>query len=397
MPATMNDAQLLCGATALAAEAPRFCITPGTRSSGLGRRLALWAVIAVLGTPAASWAAQPADAPDATMPLWADTSTAQDMPAPAPHIKTKLKTTASLMFRQTFVQRGNFESFMLQLEAEHERKHWGLYAMPRLRVTDFQKIFAGSVLMLHQAYLFGKLPVGQIKLGKVMSAFGRTWDYGMFGPLVTNNDVKMIPDVGLSLEAKHTIAGPWKVDYTLQYAPIDGRAVSIGHGSFVRVHTRRQHIATARLAPIWQPAPHTQVSLGLSAQRYNAVQVGYAQVLRGAADIEGAWRALSAFAELGHQRGDDRVVQKDMLVHSHTYVWSGVQWAAGPVSVRYHYNYVRYHDAARTTEQLHQPGVGYTSPKQHLQVAAELVFWASSPVLPDRGDKVLNIIMGGNF
>jgi hypothetical protein len=313
-----------------------------------------------------------------------------------PASSTRLTTMAMLGYKQTFTAWGNFDSFMLQAEGDHQRGPWGAYGLARLKIGDFQHLIGGSTLWLHQAYVYTKRPWGQVKVGKVLSAFGRVWDYGMYGPLVTNNDVKMIPDLGATLEVNHAAPLHMRMDYTLQYAPLDGRAVVIGHGHALRVHSRRQHIATLRVAPTWQPNPHTHATLGLSGQRFSAVQVGHAQVSRGAIDVEAAYKQLSAFAEVGQQRGNDRVVQDNILIHSHRYLWAGAQWAPGSFSLRYHFNYVGYDDAERTTEILHQPGIGLQA-GPHFAINVELALWQTSRPLSGRGERALNVLAGGTF
>lgn len=376
------------------AAVPKRCAAPRMDAAGSHHLAALVAVVAILWSAPAQ--AEKSGRQRAQMALKAKQATDATGQAEYPAHKTAVAGSAILQFKQTFESRGSFETLMFQMEVEHQTRQWGFLAVPRLRFADFQHLIGGSTLWLHQGYAFYAHPWAQVKLGKVLSIFGRVWDYGFYGPLLANNDVKLAPDIGLTIEGSQQLQHHVELYYGGQYSPIDGRALAIGHGQPLRLNTRREHIAALRVAPSYKPHRDVVLSFGVSGQRFVAVQLDRQQVLRAEADIDVHWRNLSGFVELGLQHGEDKVVSQNVLITSNSYVWTGLEYAIGPASLRYHFNAIGYNDAQQTSEYLHQPGLALAA-GPHCTFVAELALWHTSRVIPGRGEHTLYLFAGGLF
>lgn len=308
----------------------------------------------------------------------------------------ELHGLAVLQYRQDFKHLGSFESVMLQLAGTYEINHVGVYLQPRLRMVHLGNPVQDASMWLHQGYGFYRHPWGEVKVGKIMTQFGRAWDYGFIGPLMANNDQKLIPDIGVAFEGDLSITDTVSLPYALQYSPIDGRALSMRNASPVALNrVRREHTLTARLAPVFQPKTFSVFSIAMSGQHYRASQAQQKSVWRAAADLDAHYKQISAFAEIGEQWGRDRVVLSDQSIGSHKYLWTGTEYALGPIAVHYHFNWIHYTDTPGY-ELMQQPGITW-SPSSNYDVMVDMAFWTTSQPMPERGEMSLYVFASGSF
>ncbi|HET6344773.1 MAG TPA: hypothetical protein VFH51_07560, partial [Myxococcota bacterium] len=134
----------------------------------------------------------------------------------------------------------------------------------------------------------------------------------------------------------------------------------------------------------------------VSAQRYDSSATDKHPVGRGAVDLNGQYGPVSAFVEVGRQRGGDRVAAHDLVIASHTYLWTGAELRLGAVSIRYHFNTIQYDDTASTREHLHQPGIE-VAVNDNMGVMGEMVLWTTNNAATGRGEQAFYVIANGKF
>lgn len=306
-----------------------------------------------------------------------------------------------LQYFAPFTEPSSVNLFLGQLETQWTNGLLGFYSTFRAKIGDLGKPVDKGYLYFQQAYGFLRHDYGDIKVGKIYSKFGRLWDYGFYGPLVANNDLKLQPDIGISFEGAPPLAGPVDLEYAMQYFPVDGRSFSVNNRQvFSGDNVRRRNLVVMRAAPTLHFSADTSAAVGVSGERYESMKTDGHQVLRGAIDVNVNIGPVTAFVETGRQDGADIVVAKNKRVGSHDYVWTGVQLKLDPVDIRYHFNAVRYQNAARTVEYLHQPGIE-VAVTENLSMMGEMVMWtsASSASPGPRADveKSFYLIAAGKF
>jgi hypothetical protein len=300
---------------------------------------------------------------------------------------------AYLSYVAPFDKMGGPNLLLLQGELRYDAETWGMYFTPRLKMNNPGEQTADSYIFFQQAYAFAHIPWGEVKLGKVYGRFGRFWDYGFYGPLLANDDLKLAPDLGVSMEGSPSIAQDWTLEYAVQYFAIDGRSWALGNASPVSLNrVRRTNIVTLRAAPTYHLTELMYGSVGLSAGRFNAYYSDNHQVLRGAVDLDVNVGPVSAFLELGRQDGVDIVTLGNLQVPSFDYVWTGIQVRYERVNARYHYNAIRYDNG--DTESLHQPGVEVKI-TDNFSLMGEVAVWVTNNPTLGRGEKSFYLIAMG--
>lgn len=306
-----------------------------------------------------------------------------------------LKGVGYLSYVAPFDAMGGFNLLLLQAELRYDWARWGLYATPRIKINDPGQEDADSYIYVQQAFAFWRHNYGEIKLGKVYARFGRFWDYGFYGPLVANNDLKLTPDMGISAEGAPELAKDWFFEYALQYYAFDGHAWSLANASpFSFNRVRRTNIVVARVAPAWHISPLWRIALGASGGRFDAAFSDNHQVIRGAFDADVQVGPVAAFVEVGKQNGTDVVLVSNLEVPGFSYVWTGIQVELDRVSVRYHYNGIRYIDD--TVEALHQPGI-QVKIADFFTLMGEFALWNTSQPISGRGEKSFYLIAMGSI
>lgn len=352
------------------------------------RLLPMFLVAVLCGTPASVDAASDASLV-AQAPHEVDQVVAARRPANKP---ARLDGMALLQLAAPATGGALSYSGMAQLEAEAHRGVVSVLLNPRLRVADFSAVKATTSVFFQQAFVRIAMPFGDLKVGKMLAQFGRVWDYGMYGPLLANTDVKLTPDLGIGLEASQSISEAMNIDWAAQFFIADGKALSIHDRTLFSLrNARRRNIAVLRAQPSIE-AFGGRVAWGASGQYFDAVYHGKRHIWRMATDVDYSRPGFDAFVEMGQQRGDDLATGNNQWVSSHSYVWAGAQKQLGPVYVRYHANVVRYHAPQRSIEVLHQPGVEYVVQK-HVSLVAEGALWSRSPAAPGYGEKSIFFVV----
>lgn len=285
---------------------------------------------------------------------------------------------------------------MFQLDGGLEFRHVDILLVPRLRIDDFTDVQKSTSLFFQQAFVSLKGENMALKIGKVLGQFGRIWDYGLYGPLLANTDVKLTPDLGLSLEASHDLRGTFKLFWAAQFFVADGKALSTGNAEFFTwKYARRRNITAVRVQPSIALADG-RLSVAVSGQHFQSVRKHMAHVWRTAVDIDFSRQGFDAFVEVGHQFGKDVPSTDRDEIGSHGYVWAGAQKAIGPVLLRHHVNLVLYPSDGTVLDVLHQPGAEWLV-ASNFSLIAEAAFWHNAPNVRGRGERTLFVVALGKF
>ena len=287
--------------------------------------------------------------------------------------------------------------FLAQGELRFSNGILGAYATPRLRVAptgDAQNV--QTYLLLQQAYGFVKHDYGEVKVGKVYQHFGRLWDYGVYGPLLANDDLKLQPDLGLSAEGAPEVLPQLNLEYAAQYFPVDGRSFSLRNDRmFSGANVRRRNIVVLRMAPTYHFNDRASLAVGTSGSSFGTVYDKHG-VLRGAVDAELSYGPFNAFAEVGRQTAGD-VASGNGTVGAHTYVWAGAGYKNSWVHLRYHHNVVFYDQGV--ADVLYQPGAEFLI-TENWGAMVEAAFWnstAQGSATPHKGEKTVYLIASARF
>jgi hypothetical protein len=307
---------------------------------------------------------------------------------PRPDVEANVHAAATLQFIAPIGSATSIASVTLQGDAVLRRGPWGVSLTPRLRIDDFTDPLAQSTAFIQQAYAFYRIPTGEIKVGKVLAQLGRLWDFGLFGPVLANNDYKIMPDIGASVEGEMTGVSGRQLGYALQYFAVDGKTFSVANPSLLSVaRARRLHNVTARIVPNAQLGEF-KVAWGLSGQTYIARRAARHRVWRGATDGYVGWRNLEGFVELSLQGEGDVASADNAPLSAFNSLWGGIQATFGPVKGRFHVNAVRYAPPNPGWDILYQPGLEYEVHKQ-LSFVTEGAVLRSSLKQVQRSDQSL--------
>lgn len=277
---------------------------------------------------------------------------------PLPRAEATLHGAVTLQYIAPVGHQSTLVAAMLQGDALLRHSRYGLLLTPRLKLESLAAPVATGSLFLQQAYGFVRVPTGEIKVGKIVAQLGRLWDFGLYGPVITNYDYKLTPDIGISFEGQVAGLKHRSLSYALQYFVLDGRTFSVRNESLLSTaKARRQHNVTGRVVPQARFG-RAHVAWGLSAQTFRALRDAPHQVFRAATDVTIAYRALEAFLEVGRQSHAD-VSSMNLPVSPFNYVWAGSQASMGPFRVRFHVNAVHHEAPSAGWGVLVQPGAEY--------------------------------------
>ena len=288
----------------------------------------------------------------------------------------------------TLLGDADFDTLILQGEFRWTDNVWGVTAMPRMRVKPLGTFSDHASLFFQQLYGSYKANDGlEIKAGQVYQHFGRFWDFGVYGPLVANTDLKLRPDVGLSLEGAPQVADNLALEYALQYFAFDGKAIALSNNHFIdRSTMRHRNMLVLRIVPTLELDRTSTVAMGFSGKRftsYGSDPLGH-QVLVGAVDLSVTTGPAAAFVEAGVQKGASAALASPKTnfsttgtIDPYSYLWAGAQYHIKPFDLRFNINATFFQDAAKSVEVLYQPGVGYAY-SENLDFSLEGAFWTST-------------------
>ena len=281
------------------------------------------------------------------------------------------------------------DMLIVQSELHWTDPRWRLVAHPRIKVRPVGT--ANDTVSVFFQEAFASLREGdlaELKVGKIYEQFGRTWDYGVFGPLVGNTDLKLRPDIGFSLEGAPSLQPNLTLAYALQYFVMDGQAIDITHDYSLRKMARHTNIVVGRIAPTLQLDALGTIAVGISGKRhtsYGKDALGH-QVLTAAADINYNRGPLDTFFEVGYQHGSSAALASPTNNYSdtdsidpYTYLWAGAAYDIASFNIRFNLSASFYRDAPGSIEMLYQPGIGYRiGDNRDLEIAVEGAFLSSS-------------------
>lgn len=299
---------------------------------------------------------------------------------PLPKAEATLHVAATLQYVAPVGAQSQAVAAMLQGDALLRHTRYGLLLTPRLKIDSLATPVASGSIFLQQAYGFVRVPTGEVKVGKILAQLGRLWDFGFYGPIITNYDFKLTPDLGVSFEGQVQGLKKRALSYALQYFVIDGRTFSVSNESLLSTRrARRLHNVTARVAATVQ-RKRARVTWGVSGQTYRAIIAHRHQVFRAATDVTVTYRAIEAFVEAGRQANAD-ISSMNLPVSPFNYVWAGSQATMGPVKLRFHVNAVHHEAPSRGWGILLQPGAEYVL-HPDASVVVEGAAWLAQKALP---------------
>ena len=282
-------------------------------------------------------------------------------------------------------------SLLLVGEAGKQWGPWGFYAMLQARLDKFDGARPEGYLYFQQAYAQWHAADATLKLGKIYARFGHGWAYGFYGPLVADYDLKMQPELGISIEGELRPASRWGVAYAGQYFVADGRAIDAKLNEPLSLTgPRRRNITVLRVAPTFHQDSSHSLALGASFESFTS-STTQSLVQRGAIDVDVAAGAISLFAEAGAQNGND-VTASGTPVSNFLYVWSQAQWRSGIWCARYQFNVLWHRVNKGAAQYLHQPGIE-VAVAPNIDVLGELALWNSTSPTDPVGERALYAIV----
>ena len=321
-----------------------------------------------------------------------------------------------LVGRATFNSHDNsgVSLLLVQGNASGSVGDWSAHSSVRLMADSFGSSWGGAKLLFQELYgSWRRGDWGEVKLGKVYQIFGREWDYGFSGPLVSNNDLKLRPDLGVSVAGTPSLSKRVDLKYAAQYFLADGQSYGSLTGDSWGKDVRHFHTLVVNIAPGMDFGNGVEGRLGLSAKRGYSKLTEKQEGTEGlvhtlALDIDARFRDLGAFIEVGRQFEDstnltDAGVNFDTQVvnPAFTYVWAAAKYSYGPAKVRLSYNDTFYADAHREIQVT--PGVSYQFNK-NLELLAEFNLWltnnteATSNTYHSRfRDRALYLVLSANI
>lgn len=237
----------------------------------------------------------------------------------------------------------------------------------RFRDRKFRPFYDSNVWLVESYAQFDTPQKVALKFGKITRRFGIHSDRTLVGNVEEFNGLKYNRDLGLSVEGKPALGSDLKVDYALQYFPLDGgtNTAYIDRGTIsVEGGGREKHIFNARIVPTLALSSATSLELGASAQDLEAnLPEGPYRVRRvnAEATLQGSWAAL--YGEITRQWG--RSTSSYPLPggsSDHLYVLAGVELKAKALSAHANYSAVRYLDVGVQDHELLQNVVLDVSP-----------------------------------
>lgn len=265
---------------------------------------------------------------------------------------------------------------------------WSAHSSVRLVADTFGPSWGSAKLFFQELYgSWRHNELGEVKLGKVYQSFGREWDYGFSGPLLFDNDLKLRPDLGVSVAGTPSLSRRVDLQYAVQYFLADGQAYGSLTGDSWGVDVRHHNTVVVNVAPGLDFGDGIEGRIGLSAKRGYSRLTEAGQGAKGlvhalALDVDARFRDLGAFVEVGRQfeastNLTDAGVNFDsqVITPAFTYVWLAAKYSYGPARLRLSYSDAFYADAHRETMVV--PGVSYQFNK-NIELLAEFNLWLTN-------------------
>jgi hypothetical protein len=333
-------------------------------------------------------------------------------PAPAPEAEhpTVAITGGVYLFENiptAEVTANSFEvyAFILRFDASTEGGTFGLHIENRIRDTKFRSFFTSNI-WLQEAYAFGKLPFGQINLGKIYRKVGLFWDDSFFGNVHFFNGLKLNPDFGGELLGDHDITGRFSLEYSLQFFSNNDQVSGALPGRDVESdpNARLRNVITARLVPKFTLAENVTLTLGFSGMT-GKIDRGTGSdftIKQGAGDVSLVAGPVNPYFEVLRQVGEPNDAAHPLSRPGYddaTYILAGARWRINPVTiVRVNYSYADY-DGANAKETELVPGIVFRI-AQGLNFITEFNYWQLQQ--PAGGaitviDRSLKLVINYNF
>jgi hypothetical protein len=280
----------------------------------------------------------------------------------------------------------------------------GFHFEPRFRDTKLRSYF-GSNVWVQEAYGHADIGSVVVKAGKVYGRFGKFWDNSFYGNLPYFDGLKLSPDLGISAEISASPSSALRLNAYAQYFFNDG----VTNGSLPNRDTvsvagaRKRNEVIARVEPTYAINDDASVSLGLSAQYFQAdlpAPVGEQGVTRLGADVTlSPVKGLSIYADYAWQHGQHVTDYPSPGAASRRthYLLTGVEYVTKwRLTGRFNLSYVDYSDLA-VTEVLYQPGL-VLKVHDHMSLIAEYVYWNRDQATSSaKVDHSVNFILNASF
>jgi opacity protein-like surface antigen len=305
------------------------------------------------------------------------------------------------------VDQSKFEvyAFVANVDVLTSDNMFGLHVQTRIRDTKLRDFFFSNI-WFQEAYAFVRLPLGEIRAGKIYRNVGIFWDDSFFGNVHYFNGLKLNPDFGVALAGSPVdLHDNITMGYSLQYFAnndhVDGSLPGRDVESDADAHQR--HTLTARLQPTVQISKTVALSVGVSGL-YGRIRrsVGPDFSLNQlAGDITLTAGPVNAFVELLRQSGERNDGNHPFGrtgYDNSTYVLGGLHWNfSHNLTARINYSSARY-DGTSATEYELVPGVVFQASK-NIGLIVEYDYWQTKP---DTGpltiiDRSVNIVIHCSF
>ncbi len=337
-------------------------------------------------------------------------SPAEPAPAPEAEHPTVAITGGVYLFENiptAEVTANSFEvyMFMLRFDAATDGGTFGLHVEPRFRDTKFRSFFTSNI-WLEEAYAYGKLPFGQINIGKFYRKVGLLWDDSFWGNLHFFNGLKLNPDFGAELLAGHEITSRFRFDYSLQFFTNNDRVSGALDGRDVESdgNARLRNVVTVRVEPKFTLTENVTLDLGLSGMtgkidRMNGPDFFIRQF---GGDVSLTAGPVNPYFEVLRQKGEPNNTAHPFSRPGYddaTYILAGARWRVNPVTIlRVNYSFADY-DGAKSKETELVPGIVFRIARG-LNLITEFDYWQLQQ--PEGGaiaviDRSLKLVVNYNF
>jgi hypothetical protein len=221
---------------------------------------------------------------------------------------------------------------------------------------------------LDEGYFYFKPEIGKIKLGKIYTPFGITWDHTFYGSILFYKGFMLDPDFGLTFERTETINKDkdlylkWQAGYFFREDDLNGQT-ALGEGFEYTCRGERNTFAL-RLNPCIKINDKSSLELGISgltgeikaqeADRQSAVEIDAVYTL-GPLTLTGEY----VFYDRAYPSKDDTLKGDCFLIEGHLDVYKKPE-SKFLKNIALNYNYSRDNpDDGATLGQIHLPSITF--------------------------------------
>jgi hypothetical protein len=305
------------------------------------------------------------------------------------------------------IDQSKFEVYALvvSVDAATSDRMFGLHVETRIRDTKLRDFFFSNI-WFQEAYAFVRLPLGEIRAGKIYRKVGIFWDDSFFGNVHYFNGLKLNPDFGVELTGSPvSLRDNITMGYSLQYLTNNDHVDGSLPGRDVESDpdARQRHTVTARLEPSIPLSGNVSLSIGVSVlhatiRRTAGPNFSLNQLAGDVALTAGPGSAVIEILRQNGELNDANHPYGRLGYDNATYLLGGLHWnVCQNVKARINYSSARY-DGSHATEYELLPGVVFQA-TGNIGLILEYDYWQIKPDSGPRSviDRSANIVIHCTF